>query len=333
MDFTDFNPDVAHQYNGNFAALPHIGDEAGIVYLPVPWDATTSGMKGTANGPENILRHSLEIDLFDHRTPEAWCLGHQFLQIEESTSLLNMETRDIVQAYRKGHGDLLQIDQACERIHQEIYEKIDQWQADRRLIVLVGGEHSISYGSIRSHLERFPKMHVLQLDAHMDLRKAYEGIKFSHASIFYNVLNYLPLTGLYQLGVRDLCREEWALAERDDRVHFILAEDIYSQKARGISFHNQLGQFLNSISDEIYLSIDIDVLEPHYCPNTGTPVPGGLSFWDILQVVDAIHKLGKKIVGLDLVETGGTGYTDGFTAAKLLYLVASRVYRANWTTS
>jgi agmatinase len=214
-------------------------------------------------------------------------------------------------------------------IHKYVYEKVSETIADERLVVLIGGEHSLSYGSIRAHLEHFPNMQVIQLDAHMDLRNAYEGLQYSHASVFYNVLRDLPLSALFQIGIRDYCREEWTFFKENERINVLTAEDIADKKAEGEAIKKILSDFLQTISNEVYLSLDIDVLEPHLCPGTGTPVPGGLSFWDVLQLVHCLHSAGKKIVGFDLVETGGQTYIDGFTSAKLIYMIATRVYSHN----
>lgn len=321
-----FNPDEPHETNGNFAGLPHLGEKARIVYLPIPWDATTSGRKGAAKGPENILRQSLEIDLFDQRIPEPWNFGHQFLEIEDGLIRQNKQIGEQVERYRQKGFGLAEINKACATLNDIVYKKVIQWMSDNRLLGVVGGDHSLSLGSIRAHLEFYPGMQVIQLDAHMDLRKAYEGLKYSHASVFYNVLNELPLSGLFQMGVRDFCREEWTLAQKDERVHVLTAEDIAYRKAGGSSLKDQFREFLNTLSKEVYLSLDVDVLQPYLCPGTGTPVPGGLGFWNILQILDSIHESGRKLVGFDLVESGGSSYIDGFTSAKLLYLIASRAY-------
>ncbi|HKK87910.1 MAG TPA: arginase family protein [Saprospiraceae bacterium] len=323
--FSHFNPDEAHEANGNFAGLPHAGEEASIFYLPIPWDATTSGRKGTSQGPENILRQSLEIDLFDPQVPRSWSFGHQFLEIDHDLLSLNNRIRGMVENHRENQIDLHEINESCAAVNEYVFKEVSKYLSSKRLITLIGGEHSLSLGSIRAHLQMYPDMNVVQLDAHMDLRRAYEGLKYSHASVFYNVLNNLPLKGLFQIGVRDFCSEEWDRAQGEDCIHSLTAEEIFKGKARGRHFEKQLNKFLEPLAKEVYLSLDIDVLEPHLCPGTGTPVPGGLAFWDIMLIVDFIQGSGRKIVGFDLVETGGEAYVDGFTAAKLLYNIAGRV--------
>lgn len=172
---------------------------------------------------------------------------------------------------------------------------------------------------------------MLHVDAHADLRVAYEGFVWSHASIMDNVLKRTPLQRLVQVGLRDLCAEEHARIERSaGRVHATYEHELATHEMAGRPFVELAGRIVDALSDEVYVSFDIDGLDPRYCPNTGTPVPGGLSYRQALALLDAVHRSGRRVVGFDLCEVSpgpdaneATDSWDANMGARLLYRLSA----------
>lgn len=216
---------------------------------------------------------------------------------------------------------LEEINAACaeqvERVAKATAELLDagKW------VGLIGGDHSSPLGYLRSLAERHPSFGILQIDAHMDLRQAYEGFTYSHASIFYNALQLPAVTKLVQVGIRDYCEEEVSLTkEQNQRVHVWYEQDRQEAIMRGQTWHDQCLRIIADLPPEVYLSFDIDGLRPDLCPNTGTPVPGGLTFYEALYLIRQVVQSGRTIIGFDLCETAGPEHEwDGNVAARLAW--------------
>jgi len=189
---------------------------------------------------------------------------------------------------------------------------------------LLGGDHSTPYGLIKAISERYPNFGILQIDAHMDLRKAYEGFVWSHASIFYNVMQTLPIRKLVQVGIRDYCQEETDYAmSLQDRITINTDRDMRRSLFQGISYHEICKNIIAHLPDEVYVSFDIDGLDPSLCPSTGTPVPGGLSIQEAFYLLELVKESGRKIIGFDLCEVGGNNAWDANVGARVLYKLAN----------
>lgn len=320
----NFDPDSPHQVNSNFAMLPFEYGDAQIVFLPVCWDVTSSGMPGSSRGPINILEQSVEIDLSDPNFANAYLLGHHFLPPQMDQMHENDELRKLYEKIQSDQildiGEKLNyLNRACQSLHNKVHEQCRQIIRDDKMVGLVGGEHSVSFENIQAHLEKYPKLNVLQFDAHMDLRVNYQNLEYSHASVYYNVVTKLPLKKLYQIGVRDFSPFELDVAESDNSIDYLTARDLKYRLFCGEGFGNILDDFFSESSNEFYVSVDIDALEAFYCPNTGTPVPGGLNYWELFYILQYLIDRGKRIVGFDLCEVSGKGSLDGFNGAKVLY--------------
>jgi agmatinase len=190
-------------------------------------------------------------------------------------------------------------------------------------VVGVGGDHSTVYGIIRAYAEKYPGLGVLHVDAHADLRDAYEGFTWSHASIFHNVMTRLPgVSKLVQVGIRDLGEAEFQFSE-DSGGRIVTHYDART-KARqheGVAWRDLCVEMVSALPQDVYVSFDIDGLDPTLCPHTGTPVPGGLSFAEASTLIGEVVRSGRKIVGLDLNEVapGLDSEWDGNVGARLLY--------------
>ena len=191
-----------------------------------------------------------------------------------------------------------------------------------KMPVILGGDHSVPFGAIRAYAERHPGIGILHLDAHADLRDRYEGFTWSHASIFNNVIMKIDgVAKLVQTGIRDLgVAENAMIANSSGRIVTFFDADVAARRERGVPFAAIADDIVAALPNEIYLSWDIDGLDPTLCPGTGTPVPGGLSWNDAIGLLRAIVRAGKKIVGLDLCEVSpGEAEWDANVGARLLY--------------
>ncbi|MDR1022449.1 MAG: agmatinase family protein [Prevotellaceae bacterium] len=330
-----FNPNNIGVANGSYFALPHAVDDATLVLLPVPWDATTSYRPGTANGPQAMLNASSQVDLFDLDNGDVWKSGIGTLpESAEVRRLGKAARRDAEKAIallEKGVDEssakvtpyLSRVNKASAALNSLIYEQTRQLLRRGKLVGLVGGDHSTPLGYIQALGEVYESFGILHIDAHADLRKAYEGFEFSHASIMYNAIRQTPsVKKLVQAGIRDLCRDEADFAANNPIVQQFT--DYYLQKSlfNSATWASLCEEILAFLPQKVYISFDIDGLSPACCPNTGTPVPGGLSFHQASYLVGQLVKHGKTIVGFDLCEVspGRDGSEwDAIVGARMLY--------------
>ena len=194
--------------------------------------------------------------------------------------------------------------------------------AQDRLPGIVGGDHSVPLGAIAALADRHPGMGILQIDAHADLRPAYQGLRWSHASIMDNVLREIDgIARIVQVGVRDYCEQELrAIAGSEGRVVTHFDQEWQRRRFCGGSFDALCREAIDALPQEVYISCDVDGLDPGLCPNTGTPVPGGLSFAEACHLLLTLGESGRRVVGFDLVEVApGAGEWDANVGARLLY--------------
>lgn len=269
-------------------------DAAAFGVLPVPYDLTSTYQAGSRRGPSAILEASTHMELYDEE------LGVETFRAGIYTaSALEPEAggpAEMVAAVRRGVDDLL----------------------DRRLIpVILGGEHSISLGAVQAIRDRYPGLSVLQLDAHADLRDSYQGSPYSHACVARRIRELCPLV---QAGIRSMSVEEAA---------FIKEEDVVSYSALAILRDpDWCEKICARLQGDVYVTIDLDVLDPSVMPSTGTPEPEGLSWRNVLQVIERVSRL-CRVRGFDVVELApipGIVAPD-FLAAKLVYRIMGYIFR------
>ncbi|MBY5958414.1 agmatinase family protein [Membranicola marinus] len=334
----NYNPNNPGVVNGQFMGLPFKEEDAHCVLLPVPWDVTTSFAEGTATAPMNILASSYQLDIGDHAFPETWKKGIFMVPSNPEILKWNEKWRNkatqIITAWEEGEQieesdewriRLDDINRASEKLNTKVYNMSKKYLELHKKVLLIGGDHSTPYGYIKALEAYHEGFGVLQIDAHCDLRKAYEGFTYSHASIMYNVMNDCPsVTNLVQVGIRDWCPEEeqrindsygWV------KTHFM--HDMVQRIFEGESWGDQCERIVADLPERIYISLDIDGLDPANCPNTGTPVPGGLDYQQVIYLLEQIHDSGREIIGADLCEVAGAGNDwDGNVGARLAYKLA-----------
>lgn len=268
----------------------------------MPFDATASYRTGSARGPAAIHAASAQVDDADPHLGDLMRVRACMLEIDESIARLSDQARRMVNrlatAARDDRADTLrEIDDIGERVRDTVRTGVERVLADGRVPGVIGGEHSVSLGAIDACANAHPGLGVLQIDAHMDLREAYQGLRHSHASVMRSVLDELQgVSTLVQLGIRDFAQEELdAARQASDRVLTVfdhpdgLGPDLIARARDGLP-------------ERIYITLDIDGLDPSLCPDTGTPVPGGITWRELMALLVAIQRSGKRVVGFDLVE-------------------------------
>jgi agmatinase len=324
-----FNPDNPAASDSGIYGLPSTQDDAKVILIPVPFEATTSYGGGTSNGPSAILEASHQVDLFDLETQRPYERGIHMLQ--ESAHLRSLNDRakhlaaPIIEAAGVGDAYVFDlINGLCDQMNEWVYETAKFWLSQDRLVGVVGGDHSTPFGNIRAHAERYSGLGILHLDAHADLRKAYEGFTWSHASIMYNVSERIPgVAKIVQVGIRDFGEAEYNyIGNANGKIVTFFDAHLAAKKFEGASWKSLCEDIVGRLPQQVYLSFDIDGLDPVLCPNTGTPVPGGLSFQEACFLIESVVKSGRQIVGFDLNEVapGPDGEQwNGNVGARLLY--------------
>lgn len=323
---TDFDPSGAASANSGIFGLPHSAEQARVLVLPLPFDATTSYRAGAANGPQCVLEASHQIDLFDLLFGRPYEAGIHMLPPDSRIAEWNARARREVESLRDGDaGSVATVDELGARLNELAREATLRALDAGKLPVALGGDHATAFGPIAACAERHHGLGVLQFDAHADLRVAYEGFRWSHASVSHNVLQETDVARLVQVGVRDLCEEEFdAIRASEGRVHTLFDTDWTRARNSGADLRPLVRDTLAKLPDEVYVTFDVDGLDPTLCPNTGTPVPGGLDWHGAMLWLEELAASGKRIVGLDLneVNPGPSEAPDGVDAivgARLLY--------------
>ncbi len=297
-------------------------EEARLVVIPVPYEATVSSRGGTRGGPRALLEASGQVDLYDPLAGEPWRLGIAALPAEPMIEALSDAGLAACERARDGDDSArAEVDRSGGTVNEWVREATLSTLDSGRIPIVLGGEHAISYGAISAAAARCPGVGVLQVDAHADLRAGYEGFRSSHASVMRRVLELPALGRLVQVGLRDVSREE--VEARDaagPRCRWITDAEIAARVFEGQTFAEIARGIVDVLPDEVWISFDIDGLDPSLCPGTGTPVPGGLSWREAAFLLAETARSGRRVVGADLVEIGDS-FWDGFVAAKLLYLI------------
>lgn len=331
-EISHFDPDGVGIANGNFFGLPCSREEAEAVIVQVPWDATVSYGNGTAEGPAAMLEASLQIDLFDEKLGSAGGLKLWTLPLDEGIAAMNLEARakaeEVIDALSAGSDGsevadaAAFVNEASAKLNSYVEGTAEQFLAEGKFVALVGGEHSVPLGLVKALSRRYEKFGVLHIDAHSDTRKAYEGFTYSHASIMYNIANEVSqVEKIVQVGIRDFCAAECRLITESDRFEPFTDFRLNDAQFSGETWKDLCGKIVDALPENVYISFDIDGLSPEYCPNTGTPVPGGLSFAQADYLIYTLRKSGKKIIGLDLCEVAPDteGEWDANVGARILF--------------
>lgn len=325
---------------GSVFGLPYTEKDAQLVLIPVPWDVTVSYAAGAAKGPEAILEASRQVDLFLADVPQAWnnriWMEPIDGQLRKSGKRMRKAAVEYIDRYAEdpdyakgteGKDLLKMINAACEEMNQWVLGKARKYLRAGKMVGLIGGDHSTPLGLITALAEK-KKFSILHIDAHFDLRNSYEGFTWSHASVMYNALKLPNVQSLVSVGIRDWCDEEQQVVNKSKgRVVAYTDEQLKTNAYTGRSWEDQAKEIIGKLDKNVYISFDIDGLDPKLCPNTGTPVPGGLEYYQALSLVKMIAATGRTIVGFDVVEVApGKDEWDANVGARLIYQIANQCF-------
>ena len=334
--YSSFNPNDPGSDSSLFG-LPYTLDHAELVILPIPWEVTVSYRAGTADGPEAIQAASAQVDLYIRGIRESWKFPMVMLPVSQQIKHENNKYRDMARTYlrwieEQGMDTMSEemkiiprfVNDGCEKLHIYVKNKSLELLKMGKQVALLGGDHSTPLGLLRALATRYKSFGILQIDAHADLRVSYENFVYSHASIMYNALKLPQVKKLVQVGIRDICEDEVSYINNNrHRITTFYDESIKEAVFQGSTWQQQVERIIEELPELIYISFDIDGLAPAYCPNTGTPVPGGLTFEEATYLIRSVVKAGKTIIGFDLNEVApGDSEWDENVGARLLYQLA-----------
>ncbi|MBP6866406.1 MAG: agmatinase family protein [Candidatus Pacebacteria bacterium] len=324
----NFNQNENGLHDHGIFGLPFGVEESELVLVPLPWEATVSYKAGTADGPQAILDASQQIDLYDPINPSAWQSGIAMLDIPNDLIVKNKEIRIKVEKYlgKYTEGEVdenlkNEINEACLAFKIDVKNKTASLLAEGKIVGVVGGDHSTPLGYMEALAEKYDSFGILHIDAHADLRDAYEGFEYSHASIFNNALKIKNVEKLVQVGIRDFSQGEKDLVDKEaGRVSMFTEYDIRKKLFEGSNWAQVCEEIVSKLPEKVYISFDIDGLSPHLSPNTGTPVLGGFSLEEVVYIFEKVLASGKQIIGFDLCEVApGNDEWDGNVGARVLY--------------
>lgn len=294
------NGQRASQRAKNYAAIDEEYSglkKSRVAIIQVPYEKTVTYKKGTVNGPSAIIEASKKIELFDE-------------ELNQETYKIGIHTMDPLAV------ENLEPEEMIDRVYQSTLELLKA----NKFPVLLGGEHSLSIGSVKASREVYPNLSVLQMDAHYDLRDEYFGSRFNHGCVARRISEICPLV---QTGTRSLSKEEKDFLSSQGDAGRIKTVNVYDILETPL----WKDVISNSLSENVYLTIDLDVFDPSLMPAVGTPEPGGIGWYETLDLLREISK-DKKIVGFDVVELCPIKdqFASDFIAAKLIYRLLGYIF-------
>lgn len=307
-------------------------EEASLILLPVPWEVAASFRSGAALGPENILKASCQANPYDPVQVEARKFGVVMLPIPYEWRILSEKLQSIA-ASRLHIAGSSGVEHALDgksvsranrygnELKEHVKAKANKYLQRGKMVGLVGGDHGTPLGLLEALCMRHADFGILQIDAHAGLCTSYHGFTYTGASIMYHALQMSQVSKLIQVGLRDYNRVEASrIAREKERIATFFATDLAYRQFRGESWDVLCSTIVNSLPDKVYVSFDIDGLDPKLCPGTAMPVPGGLDFDEAIYLLDCVVKAGKRIIGFDLCSVAPSENVDwdAYVGSRLL---------------
>lgn len=321
----DIDPNAPADLSDGIFGLPFSGKDAFLHLIPVPWEATTSYGGGTSKGPEAILEASAQVDLYHLKVQRPYEPGIFMHPIPKKILTWNQRAKLLVKQARKrpSKKTLDAANNIGHALNDWVKGEAEKILSQGKIVGLIGGDHSTPFGAIEAIAKREGELGILHFDAHLDTRNAYEGFTWSHASIMRNVVDRIPyVQKLVQVGIRDFCEEEKDYSEKHGaKIHVHYDRVLRGAMLSGSSWKSLCERIVKDLPKKVYISFDIDGLDPKLCPGTGTPVPGGLEFHEATFLIEELVRSGRKIVGFDLNEVSpqkGNEW-DANVGARMLY--------------
>ena len=344
-DLSLFDPNTVGNPNNNIFGLPFIEEDAKLIILPVPWEVTVSYNAGTARAPEHVFKASLQVDLFDPEIQDAWKQGYFMRPVDKKVLMksdyLRKEAELYINYIAEGENvldnkfmckTLKEVNAGSIFMNEWVFQQTKELLDSGKLVGLLGGDHSTPLGFFKAIAEKYGDFGILQIDAHCDLRKAYENFNYSHASIMYNSLEEIPqLKKLVQIGIRDFCEEEWHYIQKSEqRIVTYFDKDIKERLYEGQTWQLLVTEIIAQLPQKVFISFDIDGLDPKLCPHTGTPVQGGFETEQIFYLLKKLLESGRHIVGFDLNEVGvSPNEWDENVGARCLFKLCNTLIASN----
>ena len=331
-----FDPNGVGIANGNLFGFPVLENEANIIIIPIPWDATASYGKGASDGPQVILDASTQLDFYHPKLEKAfetkvfmtpisseWKEINTRLCLDAIEYITYLENGGKLEDSKPFQETVLAISEAQNALKENLLSRAKLLIDEGKIVGILGGEHSTPLGLIQAINERGKPFGILQIDAHADLRDSYEGFEQSHASIMFNVLKTCSnMQKLVQVGIRDIAQSEIDLITNSNgRVSTYFDWQLKDEQFEGQTWKQQVEKIIADLPENVYISFDIDGLSPELCPNTGTPVAGGFKLEEVNYLLFKLAESGKKIVGFDLNEVapGSSDDWDANVGARALW--------------
>lgn len=334
-----FNPNEVGINNGNIFGFPYTVEESELVIIPVLSDITCSYSKGTAEGPKAILEASTQLDFYSPYVKNAWQFKVAMLPIFDFEFVENRKVGELAsEIIQKLENEQIitkhdiekyeYINQYCTQLNTKVEETALNYLNQGKMVAVLGGDHNSPMGLINALGKKNQRFGILQIDAHADLRTAYEGFEYSHASIMFNAIKNSSVSKLVQVGIRDICPAEIDVIEKSKgKIKTFFDWDIKQQQYAGKSWENICDDIIKELPELVYISYDIDGLDPKLCPHTGTPVAGGFEVEQINFLFNRLVESGKKIIGFDLNEVGNVEW-DANVGARVLYRLCNFVAKS-----
>lgn len=325
VDLANYDPNAVSNPNNNIFGLPSSEENARLVIVPVPWEVTVSYGAGTARAPESIFRAALQVDLYDPEVPEGWKQGYYMRPCDRKllmkSDYLRKEAELFIDYIAQGEDvaanqfmckTLKEVNEGGAFLNGWIYDQTKALLDKGKLVGVLGGDHSVPLGFFKAIAEKHGDFGILQIDAHCDLREAYEGFNYSHASIMYNALEEIPrIAQLVQVGVRDYSADEWEYIRNSNfRVITYFDREIKQRQFEGDTWKYIAEEIVSKLPQKVYISFDIDGLDRKLCPHTGTPVPGGFEAEEVFYLFRKVIESGRQLIGFDLCEVGVNSDND-----------------------
>jgi agmatinase len=344
-DLSNFDPNSVSNPDNNIFGLPFSEEEARLVILPIPWEVTVSYNAGTARAPEHIFNSSLQVDLLDADVKDGWKQGFYMRPYDKKVLMKSDYLRKEAELYINyiSHAEIVadnkfmckslkEINEGSAFLNNWVFERTRELMEAGKLVGLLGGDHSTPLGYFKAIAEKHGDFGILQIDAHCDLRKAYEGFKYSHASIMYNALEEIPqLKKIVQVGIRDYCDEEVDYIDANkNRIVTYFDKDIKERQYEGETWKQIVDEMIGHLPGKVFISFDIDGLDPKLCPHTGTPVQGGFETEQVFYIFKKMVQSGRQFVGFDLNEVGVShDEWDENVGARCLFKLCNLLVAAN----
>ncbi|MBQ2365284.1 MAG: arginase family protein [Alistipes sp.] len=336
MSNKEFNPNGVIPDNGNYFGFPVEPNDAALVLLSAPWDATTSMRVGSSYAPDAIIEASRRIDLYDPVSPDSWRKGVATAPIDYTIQDLSLNLHSDAERVMKLHDELgmsvleniiytrslRRVNEGMAEMNKNIYAQSAEWVNKGKIVGLVGGDQSTSYGLVKAIGQKYGEFGMLHIDSKVNLRDKFCGFDFSYASIMHDLLRDVEqIKSLVSVGVREFSPIEWQRAQENERVKLFTGQQIWSSHFEGVNWSTICNQIIAELPEKVYIALDIDGLTMDCSPHTGTIISGGLRFPEVVYLLDKLVNSGRQIVGFDLsgVVPCHNDKVDALVAARLLF--------------